>query len=204
VSSFRDYKLISLITTASVLTLAIALWWALRAEHRAEHLGFIGSLFAMGWLSLALYVASSRFVRYEGGIPARYAVPVMFCGLVAIAWMALSHSNPIERSRRLGLYLGAALACGVIFFYGNLRGPMEIALMKYRFVNDAVQWRKDCSDDQVLVFEPDASSPVMFCRPRVLPEGDFILRNFTPTIGELGDEDIDEDRPYVISPRPLF
>lgn len=204
VASFREYKLISLITVASVLSLAIALRWSLRPEHRAEHFTLIGSLCAMGWLSLALYVASSRFLRYEGGIPPRYAVPVMFCGLVAVVWMALSQPDAEERSRRVGIFIGSAIACGVIFFYGNLRGPMEIALMKYRFVSDAAQWRKDCTDDQILVFEADAASPVMFCKPRILPEGDNIIRSFTPMIGEVGTGDVDEDLPYVISPRPLF
>jgi hypothetical protein len=204
VSSFREYKLIWLITIASVLSLAMAFRWSLRPEHRSEHLAIIGSLCAMGWLSLGLYVASTRFVRYDGGIPPRYAVPVMFCGLVAVAWMALSQPDALERSRRLGIYIGTAIACGVIFFYSNLRGPMEIALMKYRFVSDAAAWRQDCKDDQVLVFEADAASPVMFCRPRLLPEGDNIIRSFTPMIGEVGDGDIDEDLPYVISPRPLF
>jgi hypothetical protein len=55
-----------------------------------------------------------------------------------------------------------------------------------------------------MVFESDAASPVVFCRPRPLPPGDFVLRDFVPTVGERNPADNDNARPVVINPRPLF
>jgi hypothetical protein len=203
-AGFREHKLAALLAVLSSVTLAIALRWAWRGDRHAVNAVVIMPLCALGWGSLALYVASSRFVRYDGAIPPRYVIPVLCCGLVAVSWIALSRPNVAARARSIGLLLGAAATCGVFFFYGNLRGPMEITLMKYRFVSDAARWRQACSDGEVLVFESDAASPLLFCRPRLLPPGDYILSNFTPAIGSSSTDDVDEDRPYVINPRPLF
>lgn len=203
-AGFREHKLAALLAVMSSLTLAIALQWAWRPDRRAANAAVLAPLCVLGWGSLATYVASSRFLRYDGAIPPRYAIPVLCCGLVAASWIAMSRRNAVARARSIGLLIGAAAACGALFFYGNLRGPMETTLMKYRFVNEAARWRQGCMNGEILVFESDPASPVLFCRPRALPPGDYILSGFTPTIGTGGADDVDEDRPYVISPKPLL
>jgi len=82
--------------------------------------------------------------------------------------MVLARRVEPARSMQAGAYVGVAVAVIVVSLYSTLRGPLELALMKYQFVIAGSAARAHCRADEVFVFEDDESSPVLFCRPRVL------------------------------------
>lgn len=202
---FRDRKLHNLIALGSLAVLPALLWWTRRRprESRAADRAVMASLCWLAWSSSVLYVASSRFARYDGGFESRFAVLPAFCALIAVGWTILSDGESLRRSLRVGIHAGASIAVVAASLYGSLRGPLELALMKYRFVAVAAAARSACRPDEVYVFEDDETSPALFCTPRALPRGDFQISGFSPSVGSGDPEATPEARPFVMNPKPF-
>lgn len=205
IAQFGGRKLHNLVMVASLGTLMAAVWWARRAAAavRAD-LIVTASLCGIAWATAVAYLLSNRFVRYSGGFETRFVVPAAFCGLIAIGWMVLADRVVERRARWVGAVAGAAGMFLIAHLYGTLRGPLELALMKYQFVAVASRARAACPPHDVYVFEDEESSPLLFCRPLVLEPGDdLILRNFVPSVGGIEPDGAATARPFVLNPKPF-
>lgn len=205
VDTFRDHKLHNLIATASLLALLALLAFSARGDSRARRddvlVAASACAVAVGWT--VLYVLSSRFAEY-GGFESRYVVLPAFCAMLVIAWTVLADPAPLRRSHSVGVFIGIAVTLVTAGLFGTLRGPLEFALMKYRFLAVASDARANCPPDEAFVFEDAAGSPLVFCMPRSLPaSGDYHLTGFAPSIGVAAPDDEPEDRPFLLNPKPF-
>jgi hypothetical protein len=205
VDAFRERKLHNLVVIASLVTLPVMLaWWTRRARSLSQDVVVIASACAIGVGAAAVYVMSSRFLHYYGAFEPRYAVTPAFCAMLAVAWTVLADRAPQRRSMSVGIFTGIAVTVVIAAIFGTLRGPLEFALMKYRFLGVASEARLNCPPDEVFVFEDEAGSPFVFCTPRSLPPGaDYRLNGFAPSVGVSAPDDAIDDRPFLLNPRPF-
>ena len=155
----------------------------------------------MGLASVAAFLFTDRFA-YFNGFEMRYGLPVFVCAVVASALAADAVALASQgRTLLTGLALGAAPAVTAAIEYSTLRGPLESALMKYRFLEVARDFRSSCRGDDVFLFEDTDTSPVVLCRPRRFEPG-FVPVRGVPTIGVASKRDT--GLPGIFIPYPLF
>jgi hypothetical protein len=102
----------------------------------------------------------------------------------------------------IGMTVGAAIALTAGVEYTSLRGPLELSLMKYRFLQAAEEFRLTCRGDDAVLFEDEDASPVILCRPRALAPGYFAVTNVPPSMGNATAKT--ERLPGILVPEPLF
>ena len=201
-AGFREHKLANLIAIASsaAIVLACALVW--RNGRRADYAP-IWALAVVGLGSVVAYPFSARFVLYDGGFELRYTLPVFACAAV-VSMLALSAIDAAERVRSMaiGITVGAAVTLAASVEYTSLRGPLELALMKYRFLQVAQEFRATCRADEAVIFEHEDTSPVILCRPGVFAPGYVSVRNVPPSIGFGSARE--HELPGILVPEPLF
>lgn len=203
IDAFRHQKFANLVTLGAMGVLGVIAAWLWmrrtlpgpRAEWRV-----LASLCLAGWGSVGAIVVSRQF---GGGMEIRYAVPVLFCALVAVAWTVVRCGG---RSAYVGagVIAGVAAALTATTLYTSLRGPLELSLMKYQFIRFATA---ECAaaprSDAVFVFDDDSSSPVVWCQPPAPPpHGDVLhMRDFVPAIGAADPEVSADRKPFLLYPR---
>lgn len=185
---------------ALVLLLADAIW---RDRDRASRL-LVACLAIVGLGSVLGVLASNRLIASDGGFGAAHLLPVLVAALVAAGRAVLSLSDRARRAALVGVFVGIAGTMVVPEVGLRLRGPLELSLMKYRFLMVAEAFRQDCRDDEAMVFEEDDTAPVVLCRPQALAEGRHYPSNFVPTIGSRDPEAVLEDLPAIVVGRPVF
>lgn len=207
VSALRTHRagnLSVLVSLAALAALIARVWKRDHDSARKTALLVICSLALTGGGTVMAYVASTRFARYDGGFPSRFTVPVLFCALTASACAALTLRREERRQLLIGILLGGAGTLVAADLSTQLRGPLELSLMKYRFLQVAAEQRADCPPDDAFVFEDEDSSPVVLCRRRPPAREDLRLTGFTPSVGEYDPDAAIDERPVVLGPKPLF
>jgi hypothetical protein len=101
-----------------------------------------------------------------------------------------------------GALAGGALALLLHVEYTSLRGPLELSLMKYRFLAVAAESRKYCQPTETFLFEDDDTSPVVLCRARDLPPGFLPITDAPPSVGSAQRRET--ELPGIFVPEPLF
>ncbi|HYE84973.1 MAG TPA: hypothetical protein VEA16_01365 [Vicinamibacterales bacterium] len=201
---FREDKLENSTVVFSIVVLCVALSMVFLRPVAQSTRRVVGSLTFVGLASLGVYVASARFALFGGGFPSRYAVTALGAALATLAWLLLVW-RPAHRPLLAGMFFGAAASLAAVGMSMHLRGPLEWALIKYRFMQVASDARQDCHNDQHWVFQDDKSSPVLLCRRRsVRPGEEEVLRNYTPSWGDRDSDQSDPTRPFILNPKPLF
>jgi hypothetical protein len=198
-SGFRDHKLANLIAVTSTAVLAICALLARRATRAAPRTA-IAQLAVIGVGSVLLYPWSDRFVLYGGGFELRYTLVVLLCATVS-ALLLLAAAPDRTRLLTTGALAGAAVALLLQVEYSSLRGPLELALMKYRFLQVAQEFRATCSGG-AMIFEYEDTSPVVLCHPGRFAPGYVSIRNTPPSIGSGSARD--HELPGILVPEPLF
>jgi hypothetical protein len=202
-----EFKLNTAVVVLSLLAIAIILVRDLRSGDKDDGAERVvrWSLAFLGAGSVAAYVLSDRFPLLEGGFRSQHALPVLFAALVMIARTILRHDDQWRRGLLLGMFLGVAALTVSRELYFHLRGPAELALMKYRFLMDASTFRRSCQPGEGMVFEDASSSPIVLCRPQDLGIGRHSVLEYPPAVGERGDDDEDpRERPGIMVGKPLF
>jgi hypothetical protein len=204
-AGFLEYKVWTLLALAAMGTLGAALWWTWRVEPdsdmRPRSRVVISSLALIGWSTIGLYVISERFARHHGGIDGHYVLPTTMCALLSAGWMFREWHQPALRPLLLGVFVGLTTTFAAGGLYTKLRGPLELSLMKYRFVQLSEAECARGGPNKVYLFEDDASSPVVFCHRLAAPNEDVIVK-VPPAVGGF-DPDHETDRGYVLGPKPF-
>jgi hypothetical protein len=186
VMGFRQNKLDNLIATVSILALLANIIAFRTMDGGRDMLIARWSLSYVGLMSFAVYVVSDRFLHHGrgfDGVEPRFALPALTCALMLVGLSAVTRPCERERARSLGAGLGAAVALVAVLLFTQLRGPLETALMRYRFLEVAANFREWCRDGDAMLYEANDSSPAVLCRPQQLPLGFYEMRHVPPTIG---------------------
>jgi hypothetical protein len=203
---FEMNAVANLVMIGSIVTVVICLLVAWRHRDgvtpalRHDRLVTTLALCYLTMCSLAIYGLSTQFVGNDYGFEPRYVVPAFFSALVATACLTAGAGV-----RLAGVACAAALGCVAITAASDPRGPLALALLKYRFLSMADAARADCRGDEVWVFESENDSPLLLCRPGTAAQIAERLKYFAPTVGTRSPEDEDDGSlPSVIDPVPLF
>lgn len=194
-AGFRDHKLATLVAAVATATLAAIVATAGRRETRT-----IWPLAFVGIAGVFAYLFTDRFLFLEGFEP-RYVIPVLVCAWACAALSTSAFTEP-GRSLIIGISFGAALMATAVVQFTELRGPLETALLKYRFLAVADDFRRTCRDDETMLFEFNPASPIVLCRPRALPPPFYAVTNVPPSIGV--DEHRSTQTPGIQILSPLF
>jgi hypothetical protein len=202
---FSDYKVWNLLALAAIATLGSAMWWTWRVEPdsdmRPRSRAVISSLALIGWSTIGLFVISERFARHHGGIDGHYVLPTTMSALLSAGWMFRAWHRPALRPMLIGLFVGLTTMFAAGGLYTKLRGPLELSLMKYRFLQLSEAECARGGPNEVYLFEDDGSSPVVFCR-RLPATTEDVLVTVPPAVGGF-DPDHETDRGYVLGPKPF-
>ena len=202
-----EFKLNTAVVAVSLAAIAVILVRDYRAgdAQRGSEREIRWSFAFLGAASVIAYVLSDRFTLLEGGFRSQHALPVLIAALLLIARTILLLDDHGRRGVLLGVFLGVAAMTVTRELYFHLRGPAEMALMKYRFLVDADAFRRSCQPGDGMVFEDDSSSPIVLCRTQDFPVGRHPVLQFSPAIGERGAEDEDPiERPGIVVGQPVF
>jgi hypothetical protein len=194
---FREHKLHNLVVLGSLAIVTAA--WLGRGRGEAV----IRPLFYVSWGHSIAFLVSSRFGLYGGFEPQYVALPAG-CALIAVCWIVLAKQAAEARAVLVGACGGVAVMVVAFSLYESLRGPLELALMKYRFVMMASAERDRCSGNEAFVFEDEESSPIVLCQPRPLPDGKLHLVDFVPWVGHVVTGGDPSEKPSIINPQPLW
>lgn len=205
VDGFRDEKRDNLIALGSLTVLAAHaaadLWIARERRHDLVRTAR-WSLGYLGVASIVAFVVSDRFVWLDGNFVARYTLPSVTCALI-LSGISIG-GLATERTRTLvtGAAIGSAIAVLLVLIYTQLRGPLEISLMRYRFLSLGTEFRATCRGDDAMLFEYTDASPIILCRPRPLAPGYHPMPALDPSLGT-GTKDV-EGLPGIFVFTPLF
>lgn len=186
---------------ASIAVVSAGVWHAWR--RRGDRLVFALDMFLLAAGSLGGMLLSDR-LRSNGGIGGVHLLPSVLAGLLIVSDWILNVRDRFRQALLVGAFSGAAAACVVAAIAPQLRGPLEIALMKYEFLRVAEAFRKDCRNGDGMVFEFEDSSPVVLCRPQDLPVGRHTLDSFPPAVGYRDPDAPPGERPVIVVGRPVF
>jgi hypothetical protein len=200
----NQHRLANVVAALSVVVLAMA---TIRVVRRRGSDGDTRTILAaafVGIFSVAGYLLSDRLSRNDGGIGSYHVLPALLAALIVASQLALSVSDQLKRALLVGMLTGMASASIADDLYHNLRGPLEIAMMKYRFLDAAQSFRQTCRDGEGMVFEDEDTSPIVLCRPRHFPVGLHPQTAFTPEYGVYSPESPPDDHPFIYVGEPLF
>ena len=199
-----EYRFNNIVATVSLLVLAMAVveaWW--RGRSRVE----IVTTVCLAWLGAASVggvIVSDRLLRGDGGLGAAHVLPALVAALVVTCRFILDVRDRERRALLVGVFAGALGVAVVAEMGGQLRGPLETALMRYRFLMVAEGFRQHCRDGDGMVYEYEDSSPVVLCRPRAFSPGRHLQSSFPPTVGSRDPEALEDEQPLILVGQPLF
>jgi hypothetical protein len=171
----HDFKLqIVLIMLSALVLLATLLASFVSTRRIGWRIRLNIILVYFGVFSFVFYLASPRFLlNLSGRAPfqPRYMLLLSVCALIA-GIFAVSTANKTEvRSIVVGSIFGFCLALTTLSIYQSVTGPLKDAARKYEFLIAATEFRNHCHPEEVLAYEKDWWSPVMFCNRQDFPEG---------------------------------
>lgn len=200
-ANFREHKMHNLVVVLSAIVLtALAVRPITRLRSGTGRVEML-TLWFLGIASVVAYFYSDRFRQNRGGFEPNHVVPILTCAVAAIGQMILRSGNDRTRTGLVGGAFGFAAAMLTVALYTTLRGPLELSLMKYRFLSVAEDFRRHCRDGEAMVFEDDGRSPVVLCRPREFGVGFHPVR-VPPSVGFF--DPASDDPPGISVEPPLF
>jgi hypothetical protein len=200
----NEHRLANVVAALSVLVLVLAALAILRRRSGHRDTMVILSAAFVGVFSVAGYLLSDRLSRNDGGIGSYHVLPALLAALIVVSQLLLCVSDQLKRALLVGMLAGAASASIAHDLYHNLRGPLEIAMLKYRFLSAAQSFRQTCREGEGMVFEDEDTSPIVLCRPRDFPVGLHPQTAFTPQYGVYSADSPPEDHPFIYVGEPLF
>jgi hypothetical protein len=200
-----EFKLNTLVVALSLPLLVGALIWDRRRRPPVFDRAVLWPWAFLGIASVATYVVSDRFLHLEGGFRPQHALTVMLAALIILGRAITRLDHQWLRGVLFGLLMGLAGATMASEWYFHLRGPLEYALLKYRFLMVADSFRDSCREGDTMLFEDDSSSAIVMCRPAAFAIGRHSFLTVVPSIG-VPDEPTNDprERPMIIVGQPLF
>jgi hypothetical protein len=197
-----EYRLYNVIAFVSAIVLSGALVQAWRARRQDSLITIL--LSGVGLVSIAGVLVSDRLPFNDGGFGGAHVLPALCAMLIVASRAILAIGDGVRRSTLVGLFCGVAMLSIGGDLYHHLRGPAEIALLKYEFLRTGQAYRAACQDDGGLSFEDSDNAAVVLCRPRAFPIGFHVQPSLTPAFGENDDGASSTERPFIYVGRPVF
>jgi hypothetical protein len=199
-----EYRLYNVIVVIASLVLTAAVIEAWRRRRDRNDTLITSALAFVGLVSIAGCLVSDRLAFNDGGFGAAHALPALIAMLIVVSRAILRVGDVPRRAVLVGVFAGVAAAATGRVLYQDLRGPAEVALMKYQFLRDAEAFRRDCREGDAVVFEDEDHSPVVLCRPRHFADGLHPQVGFTPAVGVYDYDASPDERPFIYVGKPLF
>ena len=199
-----DYRLHNVVVAVSSLVLVLAGAEAARQRRRMPDAHVTWTLVLVGLASVGSVMVSDRFPENSGGFAAHHALLVVTCAMLVVGRSILATADQYRRASWLGCVAGVAMVATATVLATGLRGPLETALMKYRFLMVAEEFRRDCREGDAMVFEHADTSPVILCRLAVLPPGHYEQSHIPPSIGLPRSTASEDEVPLIVSFEPAL
>lgn len=204
-SGFRsDFRWNSVIACVSVLVLAGALVETIYRRRGRPELVMRAGLALIGIGAVAGVLVSDRLARGDGGFYAVYVLPPLLAAMIVVGQAVLRIADHARRMLALGICVGITGVAISMTVGPRLRGPLELTLMRYRFVMVAEAFRADCRAGDAMVFEHEDTSPVVLCQPREFPVGRHLQSEYLPSIGQRDPNALPDEQPVIVVGQPLF
>jgi hypothetical protein len=200
----NEHRLANVVAGLSVLVLIAATFRSLRKRSDAADTTMTLLAAWVGVLSIGGYLLSDRLASNDGGIGSYHVLPALLAALIVAGQAVLRVRDQLQRALLIGLFAGVASAGIAYDLYHHLRGPLEIAVMKYHFLSAAQSFRQTCRDGEGLIFEDEDTSPIVLCRPRHFDIGLHRPTELTPHYGANNPDTPTGDHPFIYVGEPLF
>lgn len=198
-----DYALNNaLVALAGGLLVVAALTMVWRGADASSRVAVL-SLAFIGLASVAAVILTDRLREDGGGFSPGHTLAPLLCAAAVVAHAGVRLAPGRRRSITLAGTCGLILAVTAVTWRYDARGLLETAFMRYRFLMVAQQFRLECRDGDLMVFEEEDNSPIVLCRPQRLPTGTHLLTDFAPSVGRRDPLAPDDERPVIRVFEPL-
>jgi hypothetical protein len=202
-----EYRLNNVIAIGATLVLSGACLRAWRNRSMAADTRLMTIVLAgVGLVSIGGVLISDRLPFNDGGFAESHVLPALCAMLLVVSTSILAIRDSSRRAMLIGVFAGVALFAISGEMYRNLRGPGELAVMKYQFLRTAQDYRARCNSDTDvgLSFEDSDDAPIVLCRPRAFEEGLHWQFNLTPAYGDNDPGAPPEEHPFIYAGRAVF